>query len=288
VRLLTAGRLDNEWHIRQCGMLEQFPHWRSADLPGADVRVPVPTRSAARRRVVGVYELHPPRPSRPHERVQHGRWSAGRRQVVSGGEEMTGVHAHAGFGVPAEHVQVRLEVADVGAEHLPLPRHRLQQHVGSVVTELVEQREQATGDPPQRGVAVGANGGPRVDDDAAGTDLRTAAECVRERGDRTRRRELVRRAQIDQIRRVHEYWQAGFRGMPPQRLVLCRVARGRRPAARVGGEHLDHFGADRSGICQPGGREAPGDGRVRPDPGAPGLGFLRWLQRHECLAQKPT
>ena len=125
---------------------------------------------------------------------------------MPGGEHVAGVQADPGLRVPLDRGQVRCQVAGPRAQHLALPRHRLEQQVGIVVAELVEQREHDLAELPQRLLPVPgpAHRRPGVHHHAPGADLPAPPQRVRDRVGRLPRHRGVARAQVDQVRRVDE------------------------------------------------------------------------------------
>ena len=98
----AAGRLDHERHASAHRVPEELGERLGADPAGSDVLVPVLGRAAAVLGVVGVDQLEPLRAGRGRERVERGRDAAGRRQVVSRREGVTGVEADARPWMPVE------------------------------------------------------------------------------------------------------------------------------------------------------------------------------------------
>src|SRR5690242_8326494 len=91
---LLAGlrRLGHERHVREQWVPDQLAELPETDQPGADGRVPVLTRPARVRGVVGVHQPHPAG-DRAVERGEQARHGARRGQVVAGREQVAGVQA---------------------------------------------------------------------------------------------------------------------------------------------------------------------------------------------------
>jgi len=99
---------------------------------------------------------------------------------VAGREDVTGIQADVRSRVQVQRGKVVPELGHSGAQHVSLPGHRLEQQVGAIVMDLVEQRQQALPDLPECRGPVTADRGPRVDDDTASADLRAPDEGMPE------------------------------------------------------------------------------------------------------------
>ena len=127
--------------------------------------------------------------------------------------------------MPVKRIQVRPEITYRGAQHAALAGHRLEQQVGAMAGDLIEQRQQALPDLPERRRPVTADGRPGVHDDTAGADLPAPEQRVPERSDGQIPGSRVRRAEIDQVRGMNEHADPGPVGLVAKRRVLPRVRR---------------------------------------------------------------
>jgi hypothetical protein len=176
---------------------EQLSERVDADVALADPLVAVLERAPHVHRVVGVHEAQPPGSADLEDPVDGGRCPAGLVERGAGREDVAGVEADAGLRVEVERAQVGVEILDAGAQRATLPGRGLEQEPrrGVVVTEGLEDREQALADLTHRGrvatlallrVARGVDERPGVDDDALGPDLHGPAQVVGDHRGRAR------------------------------------------------------------------------------------------------------
>ena len=143
--------------------------------------------------------------------------------------------------------QVRGQVAGPRAKHLPLPGHRLEQQVGVVVAELVEQRKRDLADLPQRLLPGVASAGPAAGQPAAEpactTTPRAPISAPRRSACATASADLAATSGLPEPR-LTMYVACTKTGIPDSRSRASSpgVTWPRRPAARVGHEDLDDLG----------------------------------------------
>ena len=258
-----AGRLEDERHPGRRGVREQLGEGVGADVAVADLLVPVLERAADVHRVVRV---HQPQPVRARRSRRSGRrWRPHRRARPAGRPPRTRGRCR-GRPRPWGGSRGRRGTArGRPRRHTATGPGRPSAPAAATARRRRPRRPAAAAAPRGPGASRRRSGRLRLVESPGSTyepvctttpstpDLRRPAQVVGDRRDRLLVRRRGRRAEVHEVRRVHEHPHPALGDRGPEPRVLRGLAGRVRPPARVAGEDLHGLAAELVG-----GRQRPG------------------------------